>query len=101
MGRGDRPRSSAAEALAQVRRRVIALRPECDGQIRGYDGADEVWRRFEGFIIDSHLPPPGTPTQPVSAGYMANAWLRMKHYDYDTLREMLDFVGRTLKVRAS
>jgi carbamoylphosphate synthase large subunit len=80
---------------------IIALRPECDGQITGYDGADEVWRKFDGFIIDSHLPPPGTPTQPVSAGYMANAWLRMKHFDYDTLREMLDFVGRTLKVRAS
>ncbi len=80
---------------------IIALRPECDGHIRGYDGADEVWRRFGGNIIDSHLPPPGTPTQPVSAGYMANAWLRMKHPDYDTLRSMLDFVGRTLKVRAS
>jgi carbamoylphosphate synthase large subunit len=80
---------------------IIALRPDCDGHIRGYDGADEVWRKFDGFIIDSHLPPPGTPTQPVSAGYMANAWLRMKHFDYDTLREMLDFVGRTLKVRAS
>lgn len=80
---------------------IIALRPECDGHIRGYDGADEVWRRFGEHIIDSHLPPPGTPTQPVSAGYMANAWLRMKHPDYDTLRSMLDFVGRTLKVRAS
>ncbi len=80
---------------------IIALRPECDGQIRGYDGADEVWRRFGENILDSHLPPPGTPTQPVSAGYMANAWLRMKHPDYDTLRSMLDFVGRTLKVRAS
>jgi hypothetical protein len=40
------------------------------------------------------------PTQPVEAGYMANAWLRMKHPDYDTLREMLDVVGRTLKARA-
>lgn len=80
---------------------IIALRPECDGHIRGYDGADEVWRRFGENILDSHLPPPGTPTQPVSAGYMANAWLRMKHPDYDTLRSMLDFVGRTLKVRAS
>lgn len=80
---------------------IIALRPECDGHIRGYDGADEVFRRFGGAIIDSHLPPPGTPTQLVSAGYMANAWLRMKHPDYDTLREMLDVVGRTLKVRAS
>jgi formate-dependent phosphoribosylglycinamide formyltransferase (GAR transformylase) len=80
---------------------IIALRPECDGHITGYDGAGEVWRRFGDFIIDSHLPPPGTPSQPVAAGYMANAWLRMKHYDYDTLRSMLDFVGRTLKVRAS
>ena len=80
---------------------IIALRPECDGQIRGYDGAEEIWSRFGGNIIDSHLPPPGTPTQPVGAGYMANAWLRMKHPDYDTLREMLDVVGRTLKVRAS
>jgi len=25
----------------------------------------------------------------------------MKHYDYDTLRSMLDVVGQTLKVRAS
>ncbi len=80
---------------------IIALRPECDGRITGYDGSAEVWHRFGDFIIDSHLPPPGTPTQPVSAGYMANAWLRMKHHDYDTLRSMLDFVGRTLKVRAS
>jgi carbamoylphosphate synthase large subunit len=80
---------------------IIALRPECDGHIRGYDGADEVWRRFDGLILDSHLPPPGTPTQPVSGGYMANAWMRLKHHDYDTLRSMLDFVGQTLKVRAS
>jgi formate-dependent phosphoribosylglycinamide formyltransferase (GAR transformylase) len=80
---------------------IIALRPDCDGHIRGYEGADEIFGRFGGAIIDSHLPPPGTPTQPVSAGYMANAWLRMKHPDYDTLRGMLDHVGRTLKVRAS
>jgi len=80
---------------------IIALRPECDGHIRGYDGKDEIYARFGGAIIDAHFPPPGTPTQPVSAGYMANAWLRMKHPDYDTLRSMLDTVGRTLKVRAS
>ncbi len=80
---------------------IIALRPECDGHIRGYDNADEIFSQFGAAIIDSHLPPPGTPTQPVSAGYMANAWLRMKHPDYDTLCGMLDHVGRTLKVRAS
>jgi len=79
---------------------IVALRPDRDGQIAGYEGLEEVHRRFGGFIIDQHLPPPGTPTQPVEAGYMANAWLRMKHYDYDELRAMLDFVGRNAKVRA-
>jgi hypothetical protein len=32
---------------------------------------------------------------------MANAYVRMKHPDYDTLRGMLDAVGRTLHVYAS
>ena len=31
---------------------------------------------------------------------MANAWMRMKHPDYDELRRMLDIVGQTVKVRA-
>lgn len=79
---------------------IIALRPSHDGVIDGYEGFDEVHRRFGEFIIDEYLPPPGTPTQPVSAGYMANAWVRMKHPDYDQLRGMLDFVGQTAKVRA-
>jgi hypothetical protein len=50
--------------------------------------------------MDAHLPPPGTPTQPVEAGYLANAWVRIRHPNYDTLREMLDLVGRTLTVHA-
>ena len=31
---------------------------------------------------------------------MANAWMRLKHPSYDELRGMLDFIGRTAKVRA-
>jgi formate-dependent phosphoribosylglycinamide formyltransferase (GAR transformylase) len=77
---------------------IIALRPDRDGRIQGYSGVDEVHARFGNQILDSYLPPVGTPTQPVEAGYMANAWLRMKATDYDDLRGMLDFVGRTLKV---
>jgi formate-dependent phosphoribosylglycinamide formyltransferase (GAR transformylase) len=79
---------------------MINLRPDQDGRIVGYEGVATVFSRYGHWIIDSHLPPPGTPTQPVEAGYMANAWLRMKHPDYDVLRGMLDDVGRTLKVRA-
>lgn len=80
---------------------IINLRPTQDGTIRGYDGLDEVERRYGQWVIDSHFPSEGTPTQPVSAGYMANAWVRMRHPDFDELRRMLDFVGRTVTVRAS
>jgi hypothetical protein len=80
---------------------MIALRPDRDGTIAGYEGVDVMQERYGEWVIDAHLPPAGTPTQGVEAGYMANAWVRMRHPDYDTLRGMLDDVGRTLKVHAS
>jgi hypothetical protein len=80
---------------------MVALRPDRDGTISQYDGVDEVQRHFGEHILDVHLPEPGTPTQPVEAGYMANAWVRLVHPDYDTLCGMLDAVGQTLKVHAS
>jgi hypothetical protein len=61
---------------------------------------DAIREAFGGNLIDWHLPPPGTPTQGVEAGYMANAWIRLKHEDYDRCRQILDAVGRTVKVRA-
>lgn len=80
---------------------MIALRPDRDGRITGYEGMQRVQGLLGQWIIDAHLPPPGTPTQPVEAGYMANAWVRLKHPDYDELRRLMDFVGQTLKVRAA
>jgi formate-dependent phosphoribosylglycinamide formyltransferase (GAR transformylase) len=94
-GNVDRPLSRRRAAG------IVALRPDRDGQITHYDGVDEVQQRFGEHILDVHLPEPGTPTQPVEAGYMANAWVRMVHPDYDTLRGMLDAVGQVLKVRAA
>jgi formate-dependent phosphoribosylglycinamide formyltransferase (GAR transformylase) len=80
---------------------IVALRPSQDGVISGYEGVDELQGRLGEWVIDAHLPPPGTPTQGVEAGYMANAYVRMRHPDYDALRGMLDEVGRTLHVHAS
>ncbi len=79
---------------------IIALRPDRDGRIIGYEGLEVIGRHYGPNIIDAHLPPEGTPTQPVEAGYMANAWMRLKHENYDTLRRMLDTVGETVRVRA-
>jgi ATP-grasp domain len=79
---------------------IIALRPDADGHIRGYSGIEEIQGRYGEWIIDGHFPPVGHATQPVEAGYMANAYVRMRHPDYDTLRGMLDDVGRTIHVHA-
>jgi formate-dependent phosphoribosylglycinamide formyltransferase (GAR transformylase) len=80
---------------------IVALRPDQDGHITGYSGAEELNQRYGEWVIDAHLPSPGTATQGVEAGYMANAYVRMRHPDYDALRGMLDEVGRTLHVYAS
>jgi Carbamoyl-phosphate synthase L chain, ATP binding domain len=80
---------------------MIALRPDRDGHIAGYEGVEQVQAAFGPWILDSHLPTPGTPTQPIEAGYMANAWVRVRHPDYDELRRMLDLMGKTIKVRAA
>ena len=95
---------SGGTAAAPTRRYasgIVALRPDQDGHITGYDGAEELQQQYGEWVIDATLPPPGTATQGVEAGYMANAYVRMRHPDYDTLRGMLDAVGRTLHVYAS
>ncbi|MEM1092041.1 MAG: ATP-grasp domain-containing protein [Pseudomonadota bacterium] len=79
---------------------MIALRPEADGHITGYSGVEAVQRHFGEHIVAAHLPPAGTPTQPVEAGYMANAWMRVRHPDYDRLREILNQIGEAVTVHA-
>ena len=79
---------------------IIALRPDKDGVIDHYTGVDELQQRFGEHVTASYLPPPGTPTQPVEAGYMANAWVQVRHPDYDELRNVLNTVGETLRVHA-
>ena len=89
-----------SKASRQFSAGMIALRPDRDGEITGYEGVEEVQRAYEPYILDMHLPPPGTGTQGVEGGYMANAWIRMRHPSYDHLRHMLDQVGETIHVRA-
>ena len=72
---------------------IIALRPDRDGRIAGYEGTEGVFRQYGENVVGSHFPEPGTPTQPVEAGYMANAWMRVRHPDYDELRAILNDIG--------
>ena len=79
---------------------MIALRPSCDGRITGYSGLDVIQQRYGDCIVAAHLPPAGSPTQPIEGGYMANAWMRVRHPDYDVLRQILNTMGETVKVHA-
>jgi carbamoylphosphate synthase large subunit len=80
---------------------MIALRPSCDGRITGYSGLDAMHKAYAEWIVAAHLPPPGTSTQPVEGGYMANAWMRVRHPDYDVLRHIMNTIGETVKVHAA
>ncbi len=80
---------------------IIALRPDRDGRIAGTEGLDAVFRDYGDLVVGSHFPAPGTATQAVAAGYMANAWMRLRHPDYDTLRRILDEIGQRVQVRAA
>ncbi|MEM9800254.1 MAG: ATPase [Planctomycetota bacterium] len=79
---------------------MVALRPDRDGRISGVSGVDEMQRRHGQCIIDSHFPPTGTPTQGVDAGYMANAWVRLRHPSFDELRSIQDWIGENVKLYA-
>jgi hypothetical protein len=79
---------------------IVALRPDRDGTISHYDGAEAIWSKYGHLVVDARFPDPGTPTQGVEAGYMANAWMRVRHEDFDTLRGILDEIGETVQVRA-
>ena len=79
---------------------IVAVRPDRDGRISGYSGVDELQQRYGENMTVAHLPPPGTPTQPIEAGYHANAWVRARHPDFDTTKAILNDIGETLKVWA-
>jgi formate-dependent phosphoribosylglycinamide formyltransferase (GAR transformylase) len=80
---------------------IVNLRPDRDGRIVAYEGIEEMQGALAEWLIDYHFPPVGSRTQPVEAGYMANAWVRLKHPDYDEARRLLELVGRSVRVRAA
>ncbi|MCB0007462.1 MAG: hypothetical protein KDE04_13450 [Anaerolineales bacterium] len=79
----------------------MALRPTQDGTIVRYEGADEMQAKYGDLIFDAYLPPVGSPTQPIEKGYKANAWLHIRHPDYDTLREICMEIANKVKVIAA
>ncbi len=79
---------------------MIAIRPTQDGRVQRLEGWDAIVRSHAAAIIDCHFPEPGSATQPVEAGYMANGWVRAKHASHEGLRSLLDEISRTVKLVA-
>ena len=79
---------------------MLALRPDREGQIVAYDGVDEILGRFGENIVTHRFPPAGSRTGGVEGGYMANAWMRVRHPDYDELRNILGVISNTVRIYA-
>jgi biotin carboxylase len=78
----------------------IQIRPSQDGYVRGHRGLQEAWERCGPWIYESAVPPPGTATKGLDKGWLVNTWFRLKHTNYDQLRELMNHLGETVKCDA-
>jgi hypothetical protein len=78
----------------------IQIRPSRDGRYSGHRGLDEAWRHCGEHIYEYAVPEVGTPTKGLERGWLVNTWFRLKHTDYDQLREMMTFLGETVHADA-
>lgn len=79
---------------------LLSLRPNRDGTIVGYSGLDKVQEQAGQWLGDMHLPPVGSHTAEVGAGYMGHGWVHIRHPDYDECRRITEWVGQTLRIWA-
>lgn len=79
---------------------ILNIRPTADGRIKAYQGVEEMMAKYGKWFIKYHFPPVGSRTQPVEAGYMANAWIQLRYPDYDGLRAIIEEIGQTIKIHA-
>jgi hypothetical protein len=62
-----------------------------------HHGLDAAWQRCRPFVYEYEVPPPGTPTKALDKGWLCNTWFRLRHDDYDQLRDLMTFLGRTVR----
>lgn len=77
----------------------VQIRPPREGRYAGHEGVEIVQRTLAGSILESAVPAPGAATQPLDRGWHQNTWFRLRDENYDRLREKLEYVARTVRVR--
>ena len=93
--RAGRPAPFAPLCLRHDRAAPRSRRP--DRRLRGGRGDLAPVRRVHR---RASLPAAGHAHPADRAGYMTNAWMRVRHPDYDELRHILNTIGETIRVRA-
>jgi len=78
----------------------VQIRPSCDGRITEHRGLDAALARVRPYLYEFDVPAPGSRTQPLEKGWLVNTWFRLRHPDYDELRELMTFLGRTVTTAA-
>ena len=79
---------------------MVALRPDRDGRVTGCEGWERFLHEHGECVIDYHIPAPGSGTQGVDGGYMANGWVRLRHPDHEALRGVMTHLGESVQLRA-
>jgi biotin carboxylase len=78
----------------------VQIRPSKDGVIAGHRGVEAALRRCGDAIYEKSIPAAGTPTKGLDKGWLVNTWFRLRHENYDTLRDLMTFLGETVKADA-
>jgi hypothetical protein len=79
---------------------LVALRPDRDGTVVRVHGMEAMQQKYGPRIYSARIPPPGTATQPVDAGYRANGYIYAVHDDYDACKAMMSELGRSISIEA-
>ncbi|MCA8964101.1 MAG: ATPase [Planctomycetes bacterium] len=95
LGRAGEQRPSRRFAAGSIQ-----IRPSKDGAITGHRGLPEAMQRCKQWIYEQSVPAAGTKTKGLDKGWLVNTWFRLKHPDYDQLRELMTFLGETVKADA-
>ncbi|HEB54601.1 MAG TPA: ATP-grasp domain-containing protein [bacterium] len=78
----------------------IQIRPSKDGRYVGHRGLEQARAHCGDAIYESEIPRPGTKTKGLERGWLVNTWFRLRHEDYDRLRELMTFLGETVRADA-
>ena len=66
-----------------------------------YDLLEQVFERCRGLLYEYEVPAIGEPTRPLDKGWLVNTWFRLRHEDYDALREVMTWIGATVRSYAA